>query len=155
MITHVLGIDPGESTGVALWSMREKFFTYIITLNAHEAVSLAWLTISERKSEDQKLIVVCEKFIISKRTLKSTPQHDPIEITGALRHACLNNPNVSFFQFQPSDAKNALPIIKHKLYDGTKYPDSHGVDAACQVAQYLKCEHPKMVKEVLQTRGTR
>lgn len=103
-MTCVVGIDPGKMTGIS----------HLHNLNHEhrrlETWQLARVDVINHVrglilSHTRRLVVVSERFIISQRTIRGTPQYDALELIGSVRDLCADFGHVEFHLQSASDAK--------------------------------------------------
>jgi hypothetical protein len=104
---RIIGIDPGETTGIVVVSPYEGEIVITETMHLSGQQAPYWLTDVLAEAKDTIEIVI-ERFNISQRTLQGT-RHGVMETLytiGALRHVCDRHGIMPFFQ-TPAQAKNA------------------------------------------------
>ena len=128
----VVAVDPGGTTGIALWSphlglsMRE--------LNpAAEAVD--WLA-NVLDSSNPRRHVVVERYIITPATAKMSQQHDALEIIGALKFLCRKYGHTLTMQ-TPAEAKAFSTDAKLKNVGWYQPGQGHARDASRHALLFL------------------
>lgn len=145
--SHILlGVDPGGTTGYAMWSgWGEKNFRAGQIEGRHEFLAALDTAIGW----GYPMVWVVERFVITPSTTKMTPQYDALYIIGAMDYMAEKLGHVMVCQ-SPADAKKFATDEKlHKLgwYDASA---PHGMDAARHVALYLaKLKDPTLLEKVL------
>ena len=109
----ILSIDPGKATGVATYDADHGGF------DSYEIEGR--YALAGHVSDNSWDEVVCEDFVISQRTIKTTPQKGPLRIIGWLDIWCeeLKIP----FTLQTAGQGHANDAARHLLvYLVAKYP---------------------------------
>lgn len=129
----IVAIDPGQTTGVAVFTDR-TFASFEIEGRCN---MYAWL----RDMFDDTLVqgdrVICESFRISPGTAKLSPQYDALYLYGAAEMLTYTN-NLLFVPQTPSEAKSFSTDAKLK-YLGWYRPSlgGHQNDAARHLLRWL------------------
>lgn len=76
----IMGIDPGNETGLVVW--QGDTWTDHYSVPAADAVFTAWDFMIRMHD---RIVVCCEHFSITERTLRATRQPDALHVTGAVR----------------------------------------------------------------------
>lgn len=99
---RILGIDPGETTGVAIMDFPGRLLGHTAALSLDEVFdTMQWLYL------DVDLIAI-ERFTISMRTIRATRQHDAMYVIGWVLG--LGRKMGIPVQLQnPADAKSTFP----------------------------------------------
>lgn len=127
----VVAVDPGGTTGIAVWSpimglsMRE-------VKGADHAVD--WLADMARQLAGAHFVV--EKYIITPATAKLSQQHDPLEIIGALKFLTRKYGHKLVLQ-SPSEAKAFSTNDKLKRVGWYQPGQDHARDASRHALLYL------------------
>jgi len=80
----ILAVDPGGTTGVAIWRPHYGIFTALQVPNGRLGF-FEWFDSCDWAAQSKvDLAIVCEDFIIGAHTLKKTLQVDPLRIIGYL-----------------------------------------------------------------------
>lgn len=127
----VVGVDPGGTTGIALWSPAQGLALRQIE-GADNAVD--WLADCARTLHGAVFVV--EKYIITPATAKLSQQHDPLEIIGALKYITRKY-NHKLVMQSPSEAKAFSTNDKLKNVQWYKPGQDHARDASRHVLLYL------------------
>lgn len=98
---HVLGIDPGGTTGVAVLSVHEGR----LVEQAH--LRRAGVYENLERLVGMADVVAIERFVISQRTLTKSRQMDAMYVVGAVEYVCSQR-GVGFYLQLVSDAKAAF-----------------------------------------------
>lgn len=127
----VVGVDPGGTTGIALWSPAQG-----LTLRQIEGADHAvdWLADTARTLKSATFVV--EKYIITPATAKLSQQHDPLEIIGALKFLARKYDHKIVLQ-SPSEAKAFSSNSKLKRVQWYQPGMDHARDASRHVLLYL------------------
>lgn len=120
-IDHVLGIDPGGTTGVALLEVSPL---RIVVAAQYSTVDMFANLRSLVKQAD---LVTIERFTISSRTLKLTRQPDALYMIGATALICYEE-TITLELESPANAKSAFPDEMLKLH-GVYPVGKHARDA--------------------------
>ena len=141
----ILSIDPGKVTGVAFMlpsgvvSTREIEGRYDLchwVIDHHSQLCIDAL--------------VCEDFVISQRTIKTTPQKDPLRIIGWLDIWC-EKKDVEFVLQTAAQAKSFATDAKLRhLGWFTSEGEGHANDASRHLLVYLVRTDPKRVAELME-----
>ena len=127
---RILAIDPGGTTGWALWDDDSRAVTYGHVVGWENAVD----SIVDACSEPTQL--VCESYAITAQTLKLARCYDSLYIIGCLYHLAHTDPNISLYMQTPSQAKSFGTNTKlERLGGGVK--NGHAVDAARHLLVWL------------------
>jgi hypothetical protein len=105
---RIIGIDPGETTGIVVAQPHEGEIVIADALHVTGKAAPGWLASILTNGGDLRTEVVIERFNISQRTLQGT-RHGVMETLyaiGALRYVCDLCNVMPFFQ-TPAQAKNA------------------------------------------------
>jgi hypothetical protein len=103
---RVIGIDPGETTGIVVIEPWEREITVLSALHLKGLSASQWLDEQLTVSASD---VVIERFNIAQRTLQGT-RHGAMEALytiGAMRHIC-HRLQMPMEMQDPSSAKNAF-----------------------------------------------
>lgn len=96
----IIGIDPGMTTGIALWQGGDDI---PVGIELPMTQMYEWMRDTIGQS-DERHQIACEAFIISERTLKATRQNWSLELIGALRWLAWKHGHHFVLQ-QPAAAK--------------------------------------------------
>lgn len=127
----VVGVDPGGTTGIALWSPQLGLSLRQVE-GADHAVD--WLADMARQLTNATFVV--EKYIITPATAKLSQQHDPLEIIGALKYVTRRHGHKMVMQ-SPSEAKAFSTNDKLKRVEWYQPGQDHARDASRHVLLYL------------------
>lgn len=127
----VVGVDPGGTTGLAIWSPDLGLSLREIK-GADAAVD--WLADTARSLKRATFVV--EKYIITPATAKLSQQHDPLEIIGALKFLVRKYEHNLVLQ-SPSEAKAFSTNEKLKRVGWYKPGQDHARDASRHALLYL------------------
>jgi len=145
---RIIAIDPGAVTGWAEFREGRPLRTLEIAGRHSVYEEFIWGT-EESWYIRGDTEVVCEDYIISARTVKVTPQKDPLYIIGWLEGEC-HRCNIPFTLQTPSQAKSFATDDKLKYlgwYTPTK--DGHANDASRHLLTYLVNKYPKVGRDLL------
>jgi len=127
--THLLAVDPGGMTGLALfsdWSENSAGKVWLAEANFYEACKAI------KGMLDAGDITVCaERFNISERTIKLGRDHTAIEILGVVKWLLLEHELPEMLLASPADAKRLVTDARLKTL-GIHYKGGagHAHDAA-------------------------
>lgn len=139
MTRYVLAIDPGKTTGMALFSMSNGKEPELLWSGEEEFVAFVDKTrmIFMQYTE---LELVCEKFTINLQTAKNSQAPYSLECIGALKLILLDrgrDPESLKFQL-PANAMNMFPNPKLKLLEyWYRGGEGHALDAIRHGLLYL------------------
>jgi hypothetical protein len=130
-VSTVVGVDPGGTTGLALWSPDMG-----LSLRQIEGADVAvdWMADCARTLQCATFVV--EKYIITPATAKLSQQHDPLEIIGALKFLTRKYKHKLVLQ-SPSEAKAFSTNDKLKRVGWYQPGQDHARDASRHVLLYL------------------
>ena len=105
---HVIGIDPGVTTGLAHVFFHE-FGDAILVDSAEKDFgdSIAWLRAALRRTNGVERAIVVEKFIITARTASINAPGDSLEMIGAAR-LLARDVDLPLHRQAPSEAKSLV-----------------------------------------------
>ncbi len=140
----VLAIDPGGTTGVAAYHGPGSGPTSFEIKGGLEGFAVWWLSTKTCGGEDLHRylppaydIIVIERFILSARTIKNTPQYDALEIVGLVKATShVHGPPVKL-----QTAAQAKSFATDEKLKAMKWwdrsPGGHANDAARHLMTYL------------------
>ena len=138
----ILSIDPGKATGVATYDADHGGF------DSYEIEGR--YALAGHVSDNSWDEVVCEDFVISQRTIKTTPQKDPLRIIGWLDIWC-EELGVPFTLQTAGQAKSFATDAKLKHVGWfTKEGEGHANDAARHLLVYLVAKYPQQAMKLLE-----
>ena len=128
---HILAIDPGKDTGMALFSIEQGQDPTLVWSGEYQQHEYA-KPIRETLSLYPDVEVVCERFIINMQTVKNSQAPYSLEQIGIAKQCLMDagrKPDDIIFQ-SPSDAKAMFdnPKLK-KLEYWHKGGEGHALDA--------------------------
>lgn len=104
---YVLGIDPGELTGIALYLCEDKKLSRVWAQEVGE-VEVDFLIETTIAEYAPDIEVINEKFFITERTYKLPECHWSIEKTGVIKYMC-NKYGIAYNWQSPKEAKDFCP----------------------------------------------
>lgn len=130
-MTYVLAVDPGKTTGYALWSAGHALVS--------QAENDVFLPYADRLMEAHGagLVVVCEAFVIGPDTLRKSFQPWSLEVIGALKYLAWKHGSTFAPLQKAADAKTFVPDTRLKKLGWYERGKEHGRDAARHLALYL------------------
>jgi hypothetical protein len=99
------GVDPGESVGVAAIYRGERLFAEQLPRDPARALLRGWFV--EWAELGYEVIVACERYVITQRTVRLTRQPAALEVTGQVRADALDL-GFEFVQYPPSTSKRLV-----------------------------------------------
>lgn len=128
MRNYVIAIDPGKTTGVAVWEEGCLAATYELDFMK---------TCEFLATRDDRYEYVIEKFVINSRTATLSQAPWSLEVIGVARY--LSGDRLIFQR--PAEAKKAVPdSMLHKLRWWHAGGDGHANDALRHLVYYLMKE---------------
>jgi hypothetical protein len=128
---HILAIDPGKDTGMALFSIEQGQDPTLVWSGEYQQHEYA-KPIRETLSLYPDVEVVCERFIINMQTVKNSQAPYSLEQIGIAKQCLMDagrKPDDIIFQ-SPSDAKGMFANDKlKKLEYWHRGGDGHALDA--------------------------
>jgi hypothetical protein len=148
----VIGVDPGDSTGVGIIRDTELFYAY--QGDPGEALTLTELTITRFNNDDDVVAVACERFVSMSRQAR-THQPTAQRVAGALEH--MARTHGCMFRYQgPADAHAIADNEKLKQLGMLQTPGTIGQldasDANMAVRHallYLSNTHARLFHDIL------
>lgn len=133
-MSYVLAVDPGKTTGFALWSALKPSEAVI-----SQAENDVFLPYADRlmTAHGPELLIVCEAYIISPETLKKSRQTDPLEVIGVLRYLAFRHGSTFAPLQKAADAKTVVPNDRLRTLGWYERGADHGRDAARHLALWL------------------
>lgn len=95
----VIGVDPGDTCGVARYVDGEFAAVQCIYQDALGRFVLPWL------DEFSQVVVSVERYTIGAQTVKMSRQPTALHVIGIIKLECERRPGARFVQHQPGDAK--------------------------------------------------
>lgn len=117
-LKHVLAVDPGKMTGIALLvadpSAPLPRLLWSVEVQQHEYAAPIRDAFSQHYGGSSSFVVVCERFTINAATVRNSAAPFSLEQIGILKQICLDNDYpLEEMSFQsPADAK--------KMFDNDK-----------------------------------
>jgi hypothetical protein len=139
MTIAILSVDPGKASGVALvtWSGNQDEMPVLELSEEVDAETYAPViegAFASAKLQANKVVVVCERFVINQQTVRNSQAPYSLEQIGVLKHLCRViefAPSPDEIKFQaPVDAKNMFPnpaLKKLELWH--RGGEGHALDA--------------------------
>jgi hypothetical protein len=139
MTIAILAVDPGKTSGIAMLTWGGGPDDKPALIVSEEATVETYASIIENAFltamfDSDKIIVVCERFVINQQTVRNSQAPYSLEQIGVLKHLCRVArfaPPPEEIKFQaPVDAKNMFPnpALK-KLEIWHKGGEGHALDA--------------------------
>jgi hypothetical protein len=133
-VTIVIAVDPGTTTGIAVYDGRLCVVEEQKQFNDVLAVSYVW-------DAGDDLEVACERYDITPSTSRMTRNMDPIHVTGAMRYHCTMR-GIPFRLYGRSDAKNFARDQKLRDLDLWRPGMIHAMDATRVLLLHLATTDP-------------
>jgi hypothetical protein len=132
----LLAVDPGVTTGVAMWEQGANVYM------AEIEDQLRFCDLAERalRIQYRDMVVVCESFRVTMETAKKSQQPASLEIIGCLRWLC-HTYGAEFVLQTPADAKAFSTDEKLKKADLYRPGQGHANDAARHAYLWLSKNH--------------
>lgn len=128
----VLAVDPGLTSGVAIWhSHLRDDPPWACQLDVPGFWRLA-----EQMTAGRHVVVICEAFVISTRTIKGSQQTWPLEHIGVLKYLCAKHGHQIVLQ-QASAAKTAVTNERLREWGWYQPGQDHANDALRHLGLYL------------------
>lgn len=136
---HVIGVDPGKTTGLARLRNGELTTLAVPALDVRPIV-MAWLL------EEPGTIIGVERYVITVRTAKLSAQPDALGVTGALESLAHEDPRTRLVKQNMSDAKKLINAkLRRKLgWQQTGHLAIHQNDAVCQAGKVVQSQYPEV-----------
>ena len=134
---HVIGADPGKTTGLARLYDGVLTTVAVPSRDVSETVE-AWL------ADLVPAVVGCERFIITQRTARLSRQPEAIETTGVIRSLVERSGSAVMIDQNMSDAKRFIhKDLRIALgWQQNGHLAVHRNDAVCQVGKALYARYP-------------
>lgn len=138
----IIGVDPGTTTGLAVYSRGRVVLEQLPFIYA---VNFVW----EQIDRDLCEAVVCEPYDLTAGTLKKKRVADPYHAEGALKVKCVLSDVPFIDRYRRSNAKH-FATDRKLLHIGWFDPKlEHACDGARQVLCYLADQDPQLVVQLL------
>lgn len=149
----ILGIDPGQMTGLAWWDVEAQAVYVSAQQPAYQAVLNVWEWLEHHRDsavpqEYEVVQVACEKYVIGPRTLQATRQYDALHVAGAVRFKC-QELGVLYTEYPPSESKRLVTDERLQRLGLWQPGRGHVHDATRQVLTHLAREHPTRFQGLL------
>jgi hypothetical protein len=135
---NLLAFDPGLTTGVAVWSGVKEDEPSTWQLDVEQL----WNFLNEEfiQGTSARLTFICESYIISERTLKTSRQAWSLEIIGALKLCAYLGEHTLVMQ-QAAAAKRFAPNERLKAIGWYRPGRDHANDALRHMYLYAAKTH--------------
>lgn len=145
LVTRVIGIDPGGTTGIAYYDIPEKTFVWEQT-SASDAPHYIEAAIVGAHS----VAIGIERYVTGAETIKHSRQHDPEEIIGIVKNLERKYAHVQGVFLQGASEAKRQGTRAHLLHMGC-YPTGqpHARDALGHVLVALVKVRPSEVNRLL------
>lgn len=141
---RVMAIDPGPSTGIALWDTDDEL-PWATTLQRHEAEDF----IVEKIAKQAVHLVICEEFVITAGTAKKGRMgSESIEMIGVVKYFC-RECDVELKFGRPSDAMKFATNEKLKRIGWYQTGPEHARDALRHLLTWAALNRKVDVKKLL------
>lgn len=129
---HILAVDPGKATGMALFSLESGQEPVLIWSGEFQQEEYAKPIRDALATYGDSLDVVCERFTINAQTVRNSQAPYSLEQIGILKQCLMDagrKPDDIYFQ-SPADAKAMFDNTKLKKLDyWHKGGEGHALDA--------------------------
>lgn len=142
----ILGVDPGQTTGLAWWDEHSQRLEATAQQPAQHAVVTLWRWLEEHVGEAVE--VACERFQIGPRTLQASRQYDALHVAGAVRFKC-GQLGVPYVEYPPATSKRLAHDDRLHLLGLWKPGQGHANDASRQVVTHLASTRPRVLEQLL------
>lgn len=148
-MTIILAIDPGTTTGFALFNEDGGHFISYEVEGPVNAVESVTLFLDTAHTANDIVEIVCESFVISARTIKTQRVNDPWEIKGWIKLECLRR-DVAYTEQSPATGKSFGTDDKLRKIGWFRSSEGgHANDAARHLITYLAQHHLHIARELL------
>lgn len=127
---RVLAVDPGGTTGWALWDGESAYVQWGQIPGGIDGVA----SLAEYMGYAD--VVVIEKYTIGGRTVKFSRQTDALEITGALKYRARER-SIEVVMQQPAEAKRLFTDERLRAHGWWAVGEEHARDALRHLGFYL------------------
>lgn len=139
-MTRILGVDPGETTGVATY-LDGKF--YSLQLPSTDAGPFLMGFIDAAARRPGILHVACERYVIGTNTAKKSRQPAAAALIGVLKEHSRPLNNIIFEQQNASEAKKLGNNVFLKRIEWFNPGKGHANDAARHILLFLLRHFPE------------
>lgn len=126
---YVIGVDPGTTTGVAIWDRTDQSFHSV-------QVDMAGLYRLIDQHGSETAIAQVEKFTITAATLRKVRVYDPLDAIGYIRYAAFRD-GFTVEYTKPADVMAPFPDVALKAAGWFNRGNQHANDAARHLAYRL------------------
>lgn len=131
---YVLWLDPGATTGWALWYTREQRLTQA----EYDWDELVWRLEAWASSARRKTIIGCERFVITPDSARRPGSIEALQVWGAARSAATRHDAFMFLDHQTSSmAKTSCPDEILQTLGWRRNTMGHANDAARHVYRWM------------------
>lgn len=142
MNATVIGLDPGRTTGVAIFSVQGGSQSFISKQVSGPVSVPKILAIIERWPAP--IIVTYEKFIVTRDTGKRSRINETTDVIGAVIGYCATREFIDLESHTASEAKTACPDTRLRELGWYQPHMRHANDAARHIAVTLRIRFPAM-----------
>lgn len=148
----VIGVDPGELTGLASYSNprlgSDKFFSTSVVSDDITPILRTWLGAARRLN--YVTLVGCEDFVVGHKTSKMSRQPKPLQILGMVRQLAADDHADFAVQDVASAKKIGNPDVLRRLgWWKTGKDLDHANDAAAHVLLAMARRAQDVFKELI------
>lgn len=117
MTIAILAVDPGKTSGIALviWGGGPDDKPQLVVseeVTAEMYASVIESALLTAGFESDKIIMVCERFVINQQTVRNSQAPYSLEQIGVLKHLC----RVARFAPPPEDIKFQAPVDAKNMF---------------------------------------
>lgn len=142
----IVGVDPGQTTGLAWWDDMAQRLEATAQQPAQHAVVTLWTWLEEHR--DVACEVACERYQIGPRTLQASRQYDALHVAGAVRFKC-GQLGVPYHEYPPATSKRLAHDDRLHLLGLWRPGHGHANDAARQVVTHLATTRHRVLEQLL------
>lgn len=141
---HVIGCDPGKTTGLARWFHGRIESTAVLFADVEPTIT-TWL------ADTAPAVIAIERFVITRNTARKTQQTDALKLSGVIENIAVRDGRHVIVYQNMSDAKKiGSPTLLRALgWRKTGRNATHMNDAMSQVVKVLASRFPVAFAELV------
>lgn len=144
----ILGIDPGQTTGLAWWNVEDSRFSIWAQQTALTAVLTVWDWLESYQRDGVPVEVACERYVISQRTLRASRQYDALYVSGSAWGKC-GQLDLPYFEYPSSETKRQITDDRLQRLDTWQPGQGHVHDAMRVALTHLARTRPVEFQRLL------